>query len=195
MRPNQLILASASPRRKFLLGEMGLAFTVKVANVEEDDSPHLKPNDLVLNNAILKAGSVANEVPDALVLGSDTTVSLKGHIFSKPKDLNEAKQMLEALSDQWHEVYSAIALRWNNGNFKASFYEVSQVKFKALTPSLIQEYHSRVNPLDKAGAYGIQEASERIIDSIEGSFNNIMGLPTELLANQLNEYGFDFFAD
>lgn len=195
MRPNQLILASASPRRKFLLGEMGLAFTVKVANVEEDDRPHLKPNDLVLNNAILKAESVANEVPDALVLGSDTTVSLKGHIFSKPKDLNEAKQMLEALSDQWHEVYSAIALRWTSGNFKVSFHEVSQVKFKTLTPSLIQEYHSRVNPLDKAGAYGIQEASELIIDSIKGSFNNIMGLPTELLANQLNEHGFDFFAD
>ena len=195
MRPNQLILASASPRRKFLLGEMGLAFTVKVANVEEDDRPHLKPNDLVLNNAILKAESVANEVPNALVLGSDTTVSLKGHIFSKPQDLNEAKQMLEALSDQWHEVYSAIALRWTNGNFKASFHEVSQVKFKALTPSRIQEYHSRVNPLDKAGAYGIQEASELIIDSIKGSFNNIMGLPTELLANQLNVHGFDFFAD
>ena len=195
MHPNQLILASASPRRKTLLDDMGLAFAVQVANVEEDDRPHLKPDNLVLNNAILKAESVAKEAPDALVLGSDTTVAFEGRIFSKPQDLNEAVQMLETLSDQWHEVYSAISLRWTNGDFKESFYEVSQVKFRALTPSIIRKYHSRVNPLDKAGAYGIQEASDLIIDSIKGSFNNIMGLPTELLANQLKKHGFNFFTD
>lgn len=195
MHPNQLILASASPRRKTLLDDMGLAFAVQVTNVEEDDRPHLKPNNLVLNNAILKAESVAKEAPDALVLGSDTTVAFEGRIFSKPQDLNEAMQMLETLSDQWHEVYSAISLRWTNGNFKESFFEVSQVKFRALTPSIIRKYHSRVNPLDKAGAYGIQEASDLIIDSIKGSFNNIMGLPTELLANQLKKHGFNFFTD
>ena len=195
MHPNQLILASASPRRKTLLDDMGLAFAVQVANVEEDDRPHLKPDNLVLNNAILKAESVAKEAPDALVLGSDTTVAFEGRIFSKPQDLNEAMQMLETLSDQWHEVYSAISLRWTNGDFKESFYEVSQVKFRALTPSIVRKYHSRVNPLDKAGAYGIQEASDLIIDSIKGSFNNIMGLPTELLANQLKKHGFNFFTD
>ena len=195
MHPNQLILASASPRRKTLLDDMGLAFVVQVTNVEEDDRPHLKPDNLVLNNAILKAESVAKEAPDALVLGSDTTVAFEGRIFSKPQDLNEAMQMLETLSDQWHEVYSAISLRWTNGDFKESFYEVSQVKFRALTPSIIRKYHSRVNPLDKAGAYGIQEASDLIIDSIKGSFNNIMGLPTELLANQLKKHGFNFFTD
>ena len=195
MHPDQLILASASPRRKTLLDDMGLAFAVQVANVEEDDRPHLKPDNLVLNNAILKAESVAKEAPDALVLGSDTTVAFEGRIFSKPQDLNEAMQMLETLSDQWHEVYSAISLRWTNGDFKESFYEVSQVKFKALTPSIIRKYHSRVNPLDKAGAYGIQEASDLIIDSVKGSFNNIMGLPTELLANQLKKHGFNFFTD
>lgn len=195
MHPNQLILASASPRRKTLLDDMGLAFAVQVANVEEDDRPHLKPDNLVLNNAILKAESVAKEAPDALVLGSDTTVAFEGRIFSKPQDLNEAMQMLETLSDQWHEVYSAISLRWTNGDFKESFYEVSQVKFRALTPSIIRKYHSRVNPLDKAGAYGIQEASDLIIDSIKGSFNNIMGLPTELIANQLKKHGFNFFTD
>ena len=127
MHPNQLILASASPRRKTLLDDMGLAFAVQVTNVEEDDRPHLKPDNLVLNNAILKAESVAKEAPDALVLGSDTTVAFEGRIFSKPQDLNEAMQMLETLSDQWHEVYSAISLRWTNGDFKESFYEVSQV--------------------------------------------------------------------
>ena len=195
MHPNQLILASASPRRKTLLDDMGLAFVVQVTNVEEDDRPHLKPDNLVLNNAILKAESVAKEAPNALVLGSDTTVAFEGRIFSKPQDLNEAMQMLETLSDQWHEVYSAISLRWTNGDFKESFYEVSQVKLRALTPSIIRKYHSRVNPLDKAGAYGIQEASDVIIDSIKGSFNNIMGLPTELLANQLKKHGFNFFTD
>ena len=195
MHPNQLILASASPRRKTLLDDMGLAFAVQVANVEEDDRPHLKPDNLVLNNAILKAESVAKEAPNALVLGSDTTVAFEERIFSKPQDLNEAMQMLETLSDQWHEVYSAISLRWTNGDFKESFYEVSQVRFRALTPSIIRKYHSRVNPLDKAGAYGIQEASDLIIDSIKGSFNNIMGLPTELIANQLKKHGFNFFTD
>ena len=195
MHPDQLILASASSRRKTLLDDMGLAFAVQVANVEEDDRPHLKPDNLVLNNAILKAESVAKEAPDALVLGSDTTVAFEGRIFSKPQDLNEAMQMLETLSDQWHEVYSAISLRWTNGDFKESFYEVSQVKFRALTPSIIRKYHSRVNPLDKAGAYGIQEASDLIIESIKGSFENIMGLPSELLANRLKKHGFDFFTD
>ena len=103
--------------------------------------------------------------------------------------------MLEALSGQWHEVYSAISLHWPNGKFEESLYEVSQVKFRALTPSVIQEYHSVVNPLDKAGAYGIQEASDVIIGSIKGSFNTIMGLPTELLADQFKKHDFNFFAD
>ena len=195
MRPNQLILASASPRRRTLLSEMGLAFIVQVSDVEEDDRPHLKPDRLVLNNAILKAEVVANEEPDALVIGSDTTVSLKGKIFSKPRDHEEAMQMLEALSGQWHKVYSGIALRWTNGSFKDTFYEVSQVKFRTLTPPIIREYYRLVNPLDKAGAYGIQESSDLIIESIKGSFENIMGLPTELLANRLKKHGFNFFTD
>lgn len=193
MLPNQLILASASPRRKSLLLQMGLRFSVELSSVEENDSPDLDPAILVTNNAQVKAESVALKFPSALVLGSDTTVALNGKIFAKPKDRSEATQMLLELSGQWHSVYTAIALQWNDGDFKKCSYAVSQVQFKVLSLEEIEAYHEIVNPLDKAGAYGIQEASERIIQAVRGSKDTIMGLPTELLAVQLEEYGFSAF--
>lgn len=193
MQPNQLILASASPRRKLLLSQMGLKFSVQVSFAQENDSPDLDPIDLVTNNAQIKAESVAIGFPHALVLGSDTTVSLGGKIFAKPKDRSEAAAMLMELSGHWHDVYTAIALDWRAGEFKSVCYAMSQVQFKELSPAVIESYHQEVNPLDKAGAYGIQEASEQIIQGFRGSKDTIMGLPTELLALQLEKYGFRAF--
>ena len=192
MQPEKLILASASPRRRDLLAELGLSFEVFVSNVIEDDRPELEPQYLVMQNAILKAESVMSKFPNALVLGSDTTVSLEGKIFSKPATLEEAGVMLGELSGRVHRVYTAVSLRWQSGSYQEDFYEVSEVRFKNLSDRDISAYHALVNPLDKAGAYGIQEERERIIESISGSFQTIMGLPTQALVDRLNQNGFDF---
>ena len=192
MQPEKLILASGSPRRKELLTALGLSFDVCVSDVLEDDRPELNPKDLVLNNAILKAESVMPKFANALVVGSDTTVSLEGTIFSKPSNLDDAAAMLSKLSGRWHQVYTAVSLRWMEGSYAEDFYEVSDVCFKELTQSDIKEYHALVNPLDKAGAYGIQEERDRIIASIRGSFETIMGFPTYAFLRRLKEKGFDF---
>lgn len=192
MQPEKLILASASPRRRDLLTELGLSFEVFVSNVIEDDRPELEPQYLVMQNAILKAESVMSRFPNALVLGSDTTVSLEGQIFSKPATLEEAGVMLSELSGRVHQVYTAVSLRWQSGSYQEDFYEVSEVRFKTLSDTDISAYHALVNPLDKAGAYGIQEERERIIASISGSFETIMGLPKQALVDRLNQNGFDF---
>ena len=192
MQPNQFILASESPRRKLLLMEMEIDFEIQASNVIENDSPDWDPKKLVLNNALLKANSVAKSNPNALVLGSDTTVALEGKIFPKPKDFKSAMFMLGSLSGKWHSVYTSIALVWNLGKFQETLVDVSRVLFKELSLEAIKEYHQRVYPLDKAGGYGIQEYSEMIIEKTEGSIETIMGLPTQSLLALLKKNGFEF---
>lgn len=191
-RPLSLLLASASPRRRELMERMGLRFTVRPSEVREDDSGRAGPEAMVAHNAALKAGFLAERFPDHLVLGSDTTVALDEAVLAKPADLEEAAAMLRRLSGRRHRVHTAVALRWRRGNFASDFVETSEVTFKALDAGTIRAYFERVNPLDKAGAYGIQEARELIIDRVEGSVENVMGLPVQALAACFAEHGFDF---
>lgn len=144
------------------------------------------------HNAALKADAVAASAEGALVLGSDTTVALEDRVLGKPRDLEEARVMLELLSGRAHRVYTAVALRCRVNGYAHDFVEVSEVYFKDLDRAAIEAYHVRVDPLDKAGAYGIQEGREMIIDSVVGSVENVMGLPIERLAEVLREQGFDF---
>ena len=190
--PIKLVLASASPRRSELLKRMGLAFEVHPSHADEDESGANGPEQMVLKNAELKAAAMVGQYPDDLVLGSDTTVALGESVLSKPADLAEAKQMLQRLSGQVHTVYTAVALRWQAGGFAESFVEKSQVRFNQLSDSTINAYFEQVNPLDKAGAYGIQEGRELIIEAVEGSVENVMGLPIQALAAKLAEHRFDF---
>lgn len=192
--PSGLILASASPRRSELLQRMGLSFTICPSGVDEDDSGSKGPEILVMNNAQLKAMDVAQQHPDAMVLGADTTVVLGNTIFSKPQDLVEAASMLTALSGRWHRVLTAVALFWPEGEFYESFICCSSVQFKPLNTQLIAAYFQRVNPLDKAGAYGIQAGRDLIIESVKGSIENVMGLPVQVLREQFVSNGFDFDA-
>ena len=190
--PLQLILASASPRRSELLERIGLRFRICPADVEEYNSPDDGPAQMVLHNAGLKADALMTDFPDALVLGSDTTVALDGIVLNKPVDLDDARSMLRQLSGRPHTVYTSIALRWQAGGLSDDFVEASQVHFKTLDDATITAYFQCVDPLDKAGAYGIQTGREMIVEAVEGSVENVMGLPIQALEARLIELGFDF---
>ncbi len=190
--PQRLVLASASPRRSELLERIGLRFDICPADVEEHNEAAQGPERMVLNNAALKAEALAARFADGVVLGSDTTVALDGAVLNKPVDMDEARAMLQQLSGREHMVYTAVALRWADGSFCDDFVEASRVRFKSLDDAIISAYFERVNPLDKAGAYGIQSGREMIIEAVDGSVENVMGLPIQALQARLMEHGFDF---
>lgn len=171
---------------------MGLGFSVVPADVEEDNVPRNGPAGMVLANARLKASAVSRAEPDALVLGSDTTVALDDEVLNKPLDLEEARRMLRRLSGRSHTVHTAVVMCWEAGGFEHAFVEQSEVIFKTFDDEVIDRYFEQVDPLDKAGAYGIQQGREWIIERFEGSLENIMGLPVQTLARKLAEHGFDF---
>lgn len=191
-QPKQFYLASASPRRAELMRRMGLRFEIRPTHVEEDDSGNAGPEEMVMQNAKLKASTLSDLEPDALVLGSDTTVALGEQVLSKPTDMEDARRMLQMLSGRTHAVYTAVALYWKLGSLAHVFFECSQVRFLELDDARINQYFQLVDPLDKAGAYGIQVDRELIIESVEGSVENVMGLPIQRLALTMEELGFDF---
>lgn len=185
----RFILASASPRRKQLLGELGLRFDVVVAQVTEHEDPDSDPKHMVSHNAALKADWVAERHPDAWVLGADTTVFLDNKVLNKPADLTEARAMLKRLSGRTHTVFTGVALRQNSGGVRIDHGVTSEVAFKVFDDSVIDAYFRVVNPLDKAGAYGIQQGRDMIIEGWRGSFTNIMGLPMEATKQILSDCG------
>lgn len=171
---------------------MGLRFEVQPADVAEESEPRDGPSAMVLENARRKAKALSPHHPDALVLGSDTTVALGNEVLNKPADLAEARQMLLRLSGVVHTVYTAVALEWQAGDFETAFVASSKVRFKALDHETIDAYFEQVDPLDKAGAYGIQQGRELIVEAVSGSVENVMGLPVQALASQFEALGFDF---
>jgi len=184
-----IILASASPRRKQLLREMGLHFTVVLPGEVEESLSGAAPDVLAMRNAQRKTRAVDGRYRDALVIGADTIVVLDGEVFGKPRDLDEAVTMLERLAGRQHEVITAVCLARRAFGTEITFADRSRVWMKPLTRTQIEQYFQRVNPLDKAGAYAAQEHGETIIDRIEGSFHNVMGLPTERLRATLGKLG------
>lgn len=190
--PESLILASASPRRRELLERIGLRFEICPADVEEDNNPVQGPAEMVAANAVLKASALSPLHPNALVCGSDTTVALENEVLNKPATLVEARGMLRRLSGRSHTVHTAVALHWAAGDLREVFVEKSEVRFKPFGDRVIGRYFQEVNPLDKAGAYGIQQARDMIIESVEGSVENVMGLPVQALEQRLFELGFHF---
>jgi septum formation protein len=175
----RLILASASPRRQQLLAGMGLAFDVVPAQITEHEAPDADPRAMVAHNAALKADWVAARHPDAFVLGADTTVFIDQTVLNKPCDLAEARAMLKRLAGRTHTVFTGLALRRDCARLRLDEGVSSEVTFKNFDDAVIDAYFGIVNPLDKAGAYGIQEGRELIIAGWQGSFTNIMGLPVE----------------
>lgn len=187
--PVHLLLASGSPRRRELLTQMGLRFEVFPAQVDEWEVHDAEPDKLVRHNAGLKVIWAAERRPGDIILASDTTVALDGHVLNKPADLEEARSMLRRLSGKTHTVYTAIALRCEPLELDLLEHVTSRVTFKDLNDEAIKSYFAIVNPLDKAGAYGIQEGRDMIIAALDGSLTNVMGLPVERLEAILREQG------
>lgn len=184
-----LILASASPRRRELLGRLGVPFTVVVAAVTEFEESDADPVALVAHNAALKADWVAARHPEAIVLGADTTVFLDRTVLNKPRDLDDARAMLGRLAGRTHAVHTGIAVRCAAASLAFDAGADSKVTFKPLGPVEIEHYLSRVEVLDKAGAYSIQDHTDLIVAGYSGSFTNIMGLPLETTKQILTRCG------
>jgi len=181
-----LVLASASPRRLDLLQQAGFEFEIVLSQVEEAHDPSLTPEQLTLENARLKALAVSRTRPGTLVIGADTLVYVDGDPLAKPADLEEALSMVRRLSNRTHEVCTGVAFACD-GTVVRELHVITHVTFKPLTDDLIRAYHARVNPLDKAGAYGIQECTDMLLERMTGSFSNVVGLPVEELTAALRE--------
>lgn len=177
-----LILASGSPRRKKLLSMLGLSFDVIPSEIDEIIDPGKRPSKNVEDLAYQKGISVAGKNPDSLVIAADTIVVLNNKILGQPADRSEAIKMLQSLSGRTHEVYTGVALLKTDKRAEIireiRFYERTKVSFTSLSESEILEYVQSGNPMDKAGAYGIQdERGALYISGIEGDYYNVVGLP------------------
>ena len=183
-----LILASASPRRSDLLRELGVEFQVIPGHAEEIHREQMTAGELSQINAYRKARGIAKQFPDALVLGADTLVYLGTTLFGKPANLAAARAMLAQLQGHTHQVVTGVCLFHLRGHRCRIFAENTAVTFRPLTAAQIDDYLQRMNPLDKAGAYAIQEHGERIVEKISGSFSNVVGLPLERLRAELDSW-------
>ncbi|HTV75482.1 MAG TPA: Maf family protein [Candidatus Baltobacteraceae bacterium] len=186
MKVPPIILASASPRRAELLRQLKLDFKIIPSDATEVFDENLSPRELCQLNAHRKARTIAKKIPDALVIGADTLVFLEGEIFGKPRDLDGARKMLERLQSRTHQVVTGISLIHLRAHRERIFAASTDVTFRPLTAGQISDYLSKMNPLDKAGAYAIQEHGEMIIAEISGSYSNVVGLPVEQLEKELS---------
>lgn len=185
----RLILASASPRRRELLAELGVPFEVVPAEVTEYEAADADPREMVRHNAALKADWVSARYPDATVIGADTTVFVDHTVLNKPRDAAEARAMLWLLSGRSHTVFTGIAVRRRRDGLKLDQGVASEVQFKQLDEATIELYLSRVHTLDKAGGYAIQEENELIVEKFSGSLTNIVGLPLDEMKQILTQAG------
>lgn len=185
-----VILASQSPRRRELLTLVGIAHQVDPADVDESVVPGERPDAYVERLAREKARTVAARHAGALVIAADTTVVHGGAILGKPADVAEAEAMLARLSGHTHEVFTGMAVV--RGDRVASAVERVEVTFRDLTAEEIRAYVATGEPMDKAGAYGIQGYGAALVDRIEGDFFGVMGLPVRLVLDLLREAGFRY---
>lgn len=180
----EIILASQSPRRKELLGKLGLPFQAVASDVDElfEERPE-SVQQYVLNLAIEKAQAVAHKAPAKVVIGADTIVSYNGQVFPKPYDDEEAKQFLQTLSGKTHVVITAVAIVKDGETH--TFISETRVTFYELTNDLMSAYIRSGDPFDKAGAYGIQSGGALFVKEIQGDYYAVMGLPIAKLAETL----------
>lgn len=190
LKPQPIILASASPRRVELLRQVVPDFEVVPSETPEIHDEQLTAWEMAQINAYRKARVVAKQFPDALVIGADTLVYLdrESKLFGKPADRADAARMLSELQGRVHAVITAVCLLHLRAHRQRVFAEWTDVRFYPLTEPQIKEYLALMNPLDKAGAYAIQEHGERIVAEISGSYSNVVGLPVERVQQELQAW-------
>ncbi len=184
-----IVLASASPRRVEILNQLGLDFQAIPSNITEViPKSFVAPEDLVIKLALHKASNVASKLGRGLVIGADTLVVFGDTIFGKPLNQDEAVKMLATLSGKFHSVYTGIALiQVSTGRIETGFAE-TKVKFRPVSLEEIQSYVATGEPLDKAGAYGIQGKGGVLVEGIEGCYFNVVGLPLSKLVEMLQKF-------
>jgi septum formation protein len=185
----QLILASSSPRRRDLLSALGLTFHVVIPEIREIPSPHEAPRDFALRVAEKKAQVVGERYPHAWVVGADTVVVLEGEILGKPRDRDDAKRMLQQLASREHVVVTGYALVKVAEGKKTGGVEETRVKIDSLEEREIDWYVNTGEPLDKAGGYAIQGKGAFMVEWIEGSYTNVVGLPLCQIMRLLKDTG------
>ncbi|HWP48718.1 MAG TPA: Maf family protein [Candidatus Limnocylindrales bacterium] len=188
MKDLNIILASASPRRQELLRQIGVKFEVIPSYISEDFEITLPPGEAVRILAERKATAVAQIRPEALIIAADTIVYLDGNILGKPDSPEKAAEMLRQLSGRTHQVITGVAFRCVERGIQESLEVTSDVTFGVLSEDLITRYVETGEPLDKAGAYGIQGMGAVLVESIKGSYSNIVGLPLFEVARVLRRY-------
>ena len=188
-----IILASQSPRRKELLGQMGLrGFKITSPEVDETVEEHMPPAQVVEELSRRKALAVAGHAdPDDLIIAADTVVALEGAVLGKPADQRDAFAMLSALSGNRHYVYTGLTVI--QGDQVVTQHECTTVTFRELEPEEISHYIATGEPIDKAGAYGIQGLGAMLVSGIEGDYFNVVGLPIFRLSRILAGFGLDLF--
>ena len=177
MNPKSIILASASPRRKQLLTQIGFDFSVVPSTIKEDLSLSLPPEAFTEHWAREKAKNVAEKNPDSLIIGADTVVVLNEKILGKPKNEKDSVLMLRSLSGTTHEVITGVSLIVLESEIDITFNERTFVSFNTLSNEDILNYINKYNPYDKAGSYGIQDGFSVHIHKVRGCYFNVMGLP------------------
>jgi septum formation protein len=187
----KIVLASASPRRKRLLEQLGLEFEVDPSLFQETVEPGVSPQKLACSIAAAKAEAVAARHPDAIIIAADSFIDLDGHILGKPHTPEEARRMLGDLSGRSHIAVTGLALVDTATGRTYSRYMETRVDMKRLTSEEIDAYVKTGEPLDKAGAYAIQGRGAGLIEKIEGDYNNVVGLPLSALAWALKEFGIE----
>ena len=185
----RLILASESPRRRDLLSRLEIPFEVEPAGIVEAFIPGEEVTAGVLRLSGEKADAVAKNHPADLVVGADTVVVLEDQVLGKPKDATDARQMLQALSGKTHKVLTGVTLICHDETHRSSFLELTEVSFHDIGQEDIDYYVSRHAPLDKAGAYGIQDWSGVFVSGIKGCYHNVMGFPLARFHQQLKSAG------
>ncbi len=185
----EIILASASPRRKELLQGLGLPHTVITSQVAEQVPEHLEPVEVAKALALQKAEDVAGRVDRGLVIGADTIVVLETSILGKPSNQEEAVSMLRRLSGRAHLVMTGVAIVDTESGKKINACEITQVVFRELDDSEVLAYVETGEPMDKAGAYGIQGLGALLVQEIRGCYFNVVGLPLTLLSELLKDFG------
>ena len=185
---HQLILASASPRRRDLMQQAGYDFEVVASPAEEIHDASLSPDALTTWNARAKAEAVSRDHPHSLVIGADTLAYLDNEPLGKPCNMDEARRMLRSLVGRTHHICTGVCLAHGASKHSTVFHLLTAVTFKALSGAEIDAYLDKIDPLDKAGAYAAQDHGDLIIDRVDGSWANVVGLPMESLKDQLDAF-------